>query len=249
MNTALQAAVRDSTGFLNDSVLHTNERVQADALRAGTIQFMCEHVYEYIGFEGDTLHADMPQRPMFQFSSPAESINLISNPTAMVGEVEIMSTSKVLKGSIVVSTTHHDTRFRYGEDVFPDQTYILVQYTPVGDNAGNYEYIVAKSPSYTDVGKLESVPASPPHNKVCLHCPITTKCACTAPSQQSVPAPPPHNKVCLHCPLTTKCACTAPHNKVCLHRPLTTKCACTAPSQQSVPASPPHNKVCLHCPI
>ena len=135
---------------------------------------------------------------------------LISHPIAMEGEVEITATSKVLKRSINVSNTHHDTVFVYWEDVFPNKTPILVQYTPIREDVGHYEFIVAKSPSHRDGVKLESVPAPPPHSKVCLHRSLTAKCACTAPSQQSVPAPPPHSKVCLHRPLTAKCACTAP---------------------------------------
>ena len=221
-SAARQTAVKDSTCFLNGPMLQVNESVQAVASRATTIQFMREHVDEYIGCEGEALYADMPQRPMFQFSSLAERINLMSSPTALVGEVEIMATNKVLKISINVSNTHYDTDFR-------NEPPICVQYTPIGEDTGHFESIVENlSPSHTDGGILESVPAQPlttkcactaPHNKVCLHRPLTTKCTCTAPSQQSVPAPPLHNKVCLH-------------------RPLTTKCACTAPSQQSVPAPP-----------
>ena len=58
-NPALQTAVRDSKGFLNDPMLEIIGRAQADALRATTIQFMCEHVDECIGFESKALHADM----------------------------------------------------------------------------------------------------------------------------------------------------------------------------------------------
>ena len=165
----------------------------------------------------------------------------MSNPIALEGEVEITPTSKVLKRSISVSNTHHDTVFVYREDVFPNETPILVQYTPIRvpilvqytpirQDVGHYECIIAKSPSHRDGGKLESMPAPPPHSKGWLHRPLTAKCACTAPSQQSVPAPPPHSKVCLH-------------------RPLRAKCACTAPSQQSVPAPPTHSKVCMHHPL
>ena len=50
-NPALQTAVRGFTGFLSDQMLQITERVQADALRATTIQFMCEHVDGYIGVE------------------------------------------------------------------------------------------------------------------------------------------------------------------------------------------------------
>ena len=212
---------------------------------------------------------------------------LISHPIAMEGEVEITATSKVLKKSINVSNTHRDTVFVYREDVFPNETPILVQYTPIRvpilvqytpirvpilvqytpirvpilvqytpirvpilvqytpirvpilvqytqtlvpilvqytpirvpilvqytpirQDVGHYEFIVTKSPSHRDGGKLESVPAPPPHSKVCLHRILTAKGACTAPSQQSVPAPPPHSKVCLHRLLTAKCACSAP---------------------------------------
>ena len=98
-------------------------RVQADSSRVTTLQFMCEYVDEYISSEGeqlhaDMLHADMPQRPMFQFPSLAERINLMSNPTVLVEEFEIMAARKVLKGLTNVSNTYHDTLFRYGEDVF-----------------------------------------------------------------------------------------------------------------------------------
>ena len=58
-NVAVQTAVRDSTGFLNNPVLQNNESVQADTSRATTSQFMCEHVDEYIGFEGEALHVDI----------------------------------------------------------------------------------------------------------------------------------------------------------------------------------------------
>ena len=157
-NHALQTAVRDSTGFLNDPIRQINERDQVDALTATTIRFICEHVDEYIDFEVEALHADMPQRHMFKFSSLAERIKLMLNSTTVAGEVEIMATSKVLKRSVSVSNTHHDTVFRYGEDVFPNEFHILVQYTQMGEYAGHYESIVAKSPSHTDGGKLENVP-------------------------------------------------------------------------------------------
>ena len=136
----------------------------------------------HIGFEGESLHADMPQRPMFLFSSLAERINLMSNPTAMVGEVEIMAISQALKRSINVSNTHHDTVFRYGEDVFPNETPIIpVQYTPIG------VYVGTTNLPLRNLLVIWS-----------LHRPLTPKCACTAPSQQSVPASPPHNKTPSH---------------------------------------------------
>ena len=50
-NPALQTAVRGFTGFLSDQMIQITERFQADALRATTIQFMCEHVDGYIGVE------------------------------------------------------------------------------------------------------------------------------------------------------------------------------------------------------
>ena len=53
----------------------------------------------------EPLHADMPQRPMFQFSSLAERIILMSNPTAVVGEVEIMQSSKSSTGQSMFQTS------------------------------------------------------------------------------------------------------------------------------------------------
>ena len=50
-NIAFQTAVRGFTGFLSDQMLQITERFQADALRATTVQFMCEHVDGYIGVE------------------------------------------------------------------------------------------------------------------------------------------------------------------------------------------------------
>ena len=75
--------MNDFTGFLNDPMLQINERIQADALRATTIQFVCEHVDGYIGFDDEALNTDMPQRPVFQFSSLEERNSLMSNPTAI----------------------------------------------------------------------------------------------------------------------------------------------------------------------
>ena len=60
-----------------------------------------------------------------KFSSLAERISLISNPTAVIGEIYIMATSKVLKRSISVSDTHRDTVFKFGEDVFPNETQFM----------------------------------------------------------------------------------------------------------------------------
>ena len=50
-NLALQTAVRGFTGFLSAQMIQITERFQADALRATTVQFMCEHVDGYIGVE------------------------------------------------------------------------------------------------------------------------------------------------------------------------------------------------------
>ena len=44
------------------------------------------------------------QMPKFQFSSIAERINFISNPTAMVGEIKIMATSKFSKDQSIFQT-------------------------------------------------------------------------------------------------------------------------------------------------
>ena len=83
----------------------------------------------------------------------------------MTGEVETIATGEVLKISINVSNIHHDIIFRYGEHVFSNEILVIIQYTPIGEDAGHYESIVAKSPSHTDGG----------NRKVCLHRPLATK--------------------------------------------------------------------------
>ena len=103
-NPALQTDVRDSAGFLKDAMLQINERVQSDSFRATTIQFMCEHVDEYIVFEDWPLHADMPQMPTFQFSSLTQRIDLMSNPTVLAGEVEITYQAKSSKDQSMFQT-------------------------------------------------------------------------------------------------------------------------------------------------
>ena len=50
-NPSLQIVLRNSTGRLNDPILQINERFQADAMRATTVQFICEHVDEFTAIE------------------------------------------------------------------------------------------------------------------------------------------------------------------------------------------------------
>ena len=80
-----------------------------------------------------------------------------------------MATSKVFKKLIYVINTHHDIAFSFGEDVFPNETPITVQYTTTGGDAEHYESVVAKSFSHTDGEKWERVPAPPLHNKTPSH--------------------------------------------------------------------------------
>ena len=65
-----------------------------------------------------------------------------------------MATSKVIK-------RYRDTVFRYGEDVFPNETPIHVQYTSIGEEAGHYECVAAKPPNHADWGEWESMPKPP----------------------------------------------------------------------------------------
>ena len=87
----------------------------------------------------------------------------------MVEEIEIMATSKVFKRLIYVINTLHDIIFSFGEDVFPNEPPITVQYTTIGEDAGHYESVGAKSPSHMDGEKWERVPAPLSHNKTPTH--------------------------------------------------------------------------------
>ena len=57
----------------------------------------------------------------------------MSDSTAMVGELEITATAKLLKRPVHVSNSHHGTVYRYGDEEFTNVLPIHVKFTPMRD--------------------------------------------------------------------------------------------------------------------
>ena len=130
-------------------MLQIAENAKTDMLRASVMHFMCENVNQYASFTGDALNVDMPTH-VPKFNSLAGRINFMSDSTAMVGELEITATAKLLKRPVHVSNNHHGTVYRYGDEAFTNVLPIHVKFTPMGDSCGHYEPVV--STSYADSG-------------------------------------------------------------------------------------------------
>ena len=85
------------------------ETAEADHLRARVIAHMCENLRMDPG--AAELNADMPER--LNFSTVAERVVHMSDPKAMVGELEITSTAKTLGRSIHVHVEGSSFNSRY----------------------------------------------------------------------------------------------------------------------------------------
>ena len=151
-NQYLVVANRHSSGQLCDDMLQIAENAKTDMLRASVMQFMCENVNQYASFTGDALNVDMPTH-VPKFNSLAGRINFMSDSTAMVGELEITATAKLLKRPIHVSNNHHGTVYRYGDEEFTNVLPIHVKFTPMGDSCGHYEPVVSTSPADSGDGQ------------------------------------------------------------------------------------------------
>ena len=69
---------------------------------------MCENMNQYASLTGAALNADMPTH-VPKFNSLAARIKFMPDCTAMVDELEITATAKLLKRPVHVSNSHHGT--------------------------------------------------------------------------------------------------------------------------------------------
>ena len=60
MNIALQSAVRDEHGRVENPVLWILETTSADGLRVQVIAYMCDHLEDYQSFPIEAINGDMP---------------------------------------------------------------------------------------------------------------------------------------------------------------------------------------------
>ena len=94
MNEDLQKTERDVSGLPEEPTLQLVEQLKADRLRAEAIETAC-HDVNLQNISPGCLNADMPRRA--NFTSLQERLLAVSCPTAMVGEIELAATSKVIK--------------------------------------------------------------------------------------------------------------------------------------------------------
>ena len=116
-------------------MLNLLEVTEADSLRAQTVSEMCTHFAEYAGISKSTVHADMPSTNQYR-------ILAMVNPKEMVGELEIVAMSKLLKRMIKIHVGK--SVLKYGN--FPGPP-LVVKYFQLGDDVGHNECILPVSPS------------------------------------------------------------------------------------------------------
>ena len=79
-------------------MIKLQEVTEADALRARMVSYMCSNYADYKDLNIDDINADMPSYKRFE--SVGDRIAAMSNATEMVGELEIVTLTKILDSSI-----------------------------------------------------------------------------------------------------------------------------------------------------
>ncbi|MEW8542637.1 MAG: hypothetical protein AB2693_03805 [Candidatus Thiodiazotropha sp.] len=140
MDQNLQLCQRDEDGRPTNLTLAIRERSQSDELRARVISYMCENIDDYSVLEGDAINADLPQR--LHYSSVNDRILAMADPLAMPGELELISTAKVLHRPIFVVNidgvviSHYDINGSLGDAP------LYVQFESVGEDVGHYDCLI-----------------------------------------------------------------------------------------------------------
>ena len=151
LDSKLQQAPRSSDGAIIRAINQIDETAKSNNLRALTISQLCQS-YDDVEPDGWILSADMPNG--VKFDTMAEKILAMSSPSTMIGEIEIVATSKMLKRKIEVvdDRGHH---LVYGA-AYTSQPPLYVRYIHNND-AGHYEAgLVIENPA--SIGLLTSSP-------------------------------------------------------------------------------------------
>ena len=133
LDSKLQQAPRSSDGAIITAINQIDEAAKSDNHCALTISQLCQS-YDDVEPDGWILSADMPNG--VKFDTMAEMILAMSSPSTMIGEIEIVATSKMLKRKIEVvdDRGHH---LVYGA-AYTSQPPLYVRYIHNND-AGHYE--------------------------------------------------------------------------------------------------------------
>ena len=116
-------------------IVETNE---ADSLRAKVVSHMCEHFNEYSHLDRHIVNADVPNNK--RYNSMEERIEAISHQKEMVGEIEVLATTKCLHRTIEVFVG--TSKIVYGNEFRDMKPPIRLQFIAGVNDAGHYNSIV-----------------------------------------------------------------------------------------------------------
>lgn len=147
---SLQNIERCPNGLATNLKIRIKELNASDKLRSQMIDHMLENFEMYKDFSSDVVNADLPIHKS-SFDSIEDRITEMSNPTEMVGEIEIIAVTRILAKQIDIHTgdgvVHH-----YGPE-FAENGIVSMKYNGSGSDAGHYEALVKLSSDETNTEK------------------------------------------------------------------------------------------------
>ncbi|KAK6982620.1 tigger transposable element-derived protein 6 [Biomphalaria glabrata] len=162
----LQLTDRDSSGVVCSLQVKIQEKALADSLRAQVVDYICKNIEHYTDLDAATLCADMPHA---KFDNIFERLDSISRPNTMVGELEIIATTKLLRKPIVIMNATSNVVLKYGMNDFPSSPAVVIRFTNIGDDVGHYDCLIPSRQSkskYIPVTAISPIPVKEkPHVK------------------------------------------------------------------------------------
>nr|KAI8765252.1 jerky protein-like [Biomphalaria glabrata] len=160
----LQLTDRDSSGVVCSLQVKIQEKALADSLRAQVVDYICKNIERYTDLDAATLCADMPHA---KFDNIFERLDSISRPNTMVGELEIIATTKLLRKPIVIMNATSNVVLKYGMNDFPSSSAVVIRFTNIGDDVGHYDCLIPSRQSkskYIPVTAISPIPVKEKHH-------------------------------------------------------------------------------------
>ncbi|KAK6993607.1 tigger transposable element-derived protein 6 [Biomphalaria glabrata] len=159
----LQLTDRDSSGVVCSLQVKIQEKALADSLRAQVVDYICKNIEHYTDLDAATLCADMPHA---KFDNIFERLDSISRPNTMVGELEIIATTKLLRKPIVIMNATSNVVLKYGMNDFPSSPAVVIRFTNIGDDVGHYVCLIPSRQSKSKYIPVTAIPVKEkPHVK------------------------------------------------------------------------------------
>ena len=138
LDVTLQTATRDHYGNLTHIMSRIVETNEADSLRAKVVRYMCEHFDDYRHIDKHAANADLPEHK--HYGSIEERTEAMAKQTEMVGEIEIIATTKSLQRTIEVFVD--TSKIVYGREFSATKLPIRLQFLAGVNDAGHYNCII-----------------------------------------------------------------------------------------------------------